>query len=156
MTFQRARIFNQAILPCAADAAWAYLIDWAGTARQGSPSASQRLSRTVVLEGGERDVPRTRVLTIDTIGVIRERLCHQDDDAMHLYYCIEGIGPHGIRNYLATTDVDAIAPGVCQITITARFDIGPGDDLIAAKAMVDLAHNRSVIGGLRAHLGLQG
>jgi hypothetical protein len=73
---------------------------------------------------------------------------------MHLYYCIEGIGPHGIRNYLATTDVDAIGEDYCQVTITARFDVGPDGDLVAGKALIDIAHNRSVIGGIRSYLGL--
>jgi hypothetical protein len=80
-----------------------------------------------------------------------ESSVHQDDAAMHLYYNIEGTGPHGIRNYLATTDVDAMCEHRCQISITARFDLAESDDLVKAKGLIDFAHNQAVIGSMRAY-----
>ena len=85
-------------------------------------------------------------------GTVRETLLYQNDDAMHLYYNIEGIGPQGVKNYLATTDVDAISPASSQVTITARFDLDAGADVVKAKSIIDLAHNHGVIGALRRYL----
>ena len=148
----RARIFNQGFVDASAESVWAYLTDWAGERRQRRPNTAMgdlALSK-ISLEGGIADIPRTRVMDFGAFGVVRETLLYQDDVAMHLYYNIEGTGPHGIRNYLATTDVDPVGDNLCQVTITARFDLAAGQELVKAKSLIDFAHNQAVIGGLRA------
>jgi hypothetical protein len=155
MAVERVRVFNQRLVDAPADKVWEYLIDWAGTRRQRRAGGMGDLTLSkLVLEGGEHDIPRTRVMEFGAFGEVRETLLHQDDAAMHLYYNIEGTGPHGIRNYLATTDVDAVGENRCQITITARFDIDEGADLVKAKALIDFAHNQAVIAAVRAFLAL--
>jgi hypothetical protein len=98
------------------------------------------------LDGKEDAIPRTRVLRFSSGLVMRETLLHQDDEAMHIYYNIEGAGAHGIRNYLATTDVDDLTDNLCQITISARFDIPSNSDVISAKSFIDTAHNIVILG----------
>jgi hypothetical protein len=152
MTFHRVRIFNQGVVEVSADRAWAYLTDWAGSKRQRRAGGMGDLTLAqITLEGAEDAIPRTRIMQFGAFGIVREKLLHQDDAAMHLYYNIEGTGPHGIRNYLATTDVDAMCEHRCQISITARFDLAESDDLVKAKGLIDFAHNQAVIGSMRAY-----
>lgn len=157
MSFERVRVINQRLVDAPADKVWAYLTDWAGTRRSRRAGGMGELTLSkIVLEGEENAIPRTRVMEFGAFGVVRETLLHQDDAAMHLYYNIEGTGPHGIRNYLATTDVDAVGDNRCQVTITARFDIEEGAELVKAKALIDFAHNQAVIGTLRAYFAPSG
>ncbi len=99
------------------------------------------------------EVPRTRVLVIDGLGTLRETVLHQSDETRHLVYNIEGVAPFGIRNYLATTDVDVVDATSSLVTITARFDVPESQDVTEAKGFIDGAHNRSVIGGMRTYFG---
>ena len=150
MAFQRVRIFNQGVVPGSADEVWAYLTDWAGQ-RRDPRRAPSRLASSITLEGQPDETPRTRVLVIEGLGTLRETLFHQSDETRHFAYNIEGVGPYGIRNYLATTDVDSIDARRCQVTITARFDLPPDADVTEAKGFIDMAHNRSVMNGLRSY-----
>lgn len=148
---QRVRIINQRIIEVSAAQAWAWLIDWAGTKRP-QPTADSSDSfalGSITLIGEPDQIPRSREVDLGPFGVLRETLLHQDDEAMHLYYNIEGVGFFGLRNYLATTDVDEIAPTRCQITITARFDMPSDVDLLKAQAVVNQGHNEVVIDGIR-------
>lgn len=155
MAFQRVRVFNQGLVQAPAAKAWDWLTDWAGTRRARSAAAaagsgSGALAFTgIQLIGGENDVPRTRVIAFPQLGEVRETVRGQCDETMHLYYTIDGEGPLGIRNYLATTDIDAVSATACLVTITARFDLAPDADVVKAKGLVDNAHNQVVIGGLR-------
>jgi hypothetical protein len=156
MAVQRVRVFNQGLVEVSADKAWAYLTDWAGTKRQRRSTGMGELALAQIkLEGSEDQIPRTRVMEFGAFGIVRETLLRQDDAAMHIYYNIEGVGPHGIKNYLATTDIDALSETRCQVTITARFDLDSADDLIKAKALIDFAHNQAVIAGMRAYFAAQ-
>lgn len=152
MGFNRARIINQSFVSGPAEAAWDILTDWHNTHRlrtESSASSPLAVDR-VELIGEEDKVPRTRVFYFKAEGmpVVKETLLHQDDETMHLYYNIEGIGPVGIRNYLATTDVDRISDDLCQMTITARFDLPKDGDIVMAKNIINVAHN-GVIAGLQ-------
>jgi hypothetical protein len=150
--FVRARVFNQGMVEAPADKVWGYLTDWAGSRRQRPPGGGGMGDLTlakVTLEGGQDDIPRTRAMEFGPFGVVRETLLRQDDAAMHIYYNIEGTGPHGIRNYLATTDIDAVAENRSQVTIMARFDVA-ASELVKAKSLIDFAHNQGVIEAMRA------
>lgn len=151
--YQRAHITNQGLVEAPAKDVWAFLVDWAGTQRGGlkgnnSPGAGDLSFSKVELIGEENEIPRTRVFHFEKLGTIRETLLYQNDEAMHLYYNIEGEGPLGIRNYLATTDIDATGDRMSQVTITARFDLSTGEDIARAKGLIDAAHN-GVIGAMR-------
>lgn len=145
---ERVRIINQSFVPVSAEKAWEYLTDWAGSNRQRGSGMGDLTLASITLEGAMTDIPRTRVMEFGAFGVIRETLLHQDDHAMHIYYNIEGVGPHGVRNYLATTDVDPVDSENCQITITARFDLENGADVAKAKNVIDFAHNQGVFGAM--------
>lgn len=152
MAFKRARIINQSYVSGSAEAAWDILTDWHRTERLRTDSSEKSALAVdrVELEGAEDAVPRTRVFYFQdpAMPVVKETLLHQDDETMHYYYNIEGIGPAGVRNYLATTDVDPISDNLCQVTITARFDLAEGGDIIMAKHIINSAHN-GVIAGLQ-------
>jgi hypothetical protein len=143
MRYRRINIVNRSLIDGPAQAAWDYLTDWARTRARPAPAGAPNAIglKSIQLEGGATDIPRTRVLTFETLPTIRETLLRQDDETMHIQYNIEGIGPYGIRNYLATTEIDALGDTLCQATITARFDLADSDDPVAAKAFIDAAHN---------------
>jgi hypothetical protein len=150
---QRVRIFNQGVVEAPAGKVWEWLTDWAGTRRIRRPTDMGDLSLAKIeLIGEHGQIPRAREMQFGAFGKVRETLLYQNDAAMHLYYNIEGTGPHGVKNYLATTDVDPISPVSSQVTITARFDLDPDADVAKAKAIIDFAHNTAVIGALRRYL----
>jgi hypothetical protein len=147
---QRVRIINQQIIEVSAAQAWAWLTDWAGSEHPLNGATLNDLPlASVTLIGEPDEVPRTREIDWGPLGVLRETLLYQDDETMHLRYNIEDTGPFGLRNYLATTDVDEVSPSCCQITITARFDVPPGGDLLKAQAVINQGHNDIVIEGIR-------
>lgn len=156
MPIQRGRIFNQGYVNVSAAKAWAYLTDWAGSNRQRSGANLGDLTLAkVVLEGRPDQIPRTRAMEFGALGVVRETLLHQDDATMHIYYNMEGTGPYGLTNYLATTDIDDMGPNLCQVTLSARFDIPEGGDAAKIKALIDLAHNQGVIGAMQRYFAAQ-
>ena len=155
MGFNRARIFNQETVRAPAEQVWDVLTDWHRVERmrtEESSSGSFAVSK-VELDGEEGQTPRTRVFYFndERMGVVRETLFHQDDETMHFYYNIEGIGPAGVRNYLATTDVDPISESTCDVTITARFDLPDDLSMGTAKSVINAAH-LGVINGLKVNL----
>lgn len=158
MAFQRVRVFNQGGVDASAAAAWEWLTDWAGTRRArkaaaaGAGAGGALAFSGIQLVGGENDVPRTRVIDFPALGEVRETVRFQSDETMHLVYTIDGKGPLGILNYLATTDIDPVSDSSCLVTITARFDLPAGLDVVKAKGLIDGAHNNVVIGGMRRDL----
>jgi hypothetical protein len=150
---QRVRIYNHGTIQAPAAKVWEWLTDWAGTRRTRRPADVGDLTLAKIeLIGEHGQIPRAREMRFGAFGAVRETLLYQNDDAMHLYYNIEGTGPCGVKNYLATTEVDAISPISSMVTITARFDLDPGADVVKAKSIIDLAHNNAVIGALRRYL----
>jgi hypothetical protein len=150
---QRIRIHNQGTIAAPAAEVWAWLTDWAGTLRSRRPADLGDLTlSTIELIGEHGRIPRAREMQFGAFGTVRETLLYQNDDAMHLYYNIEGVGPGGVKNYLATTEVDEMSLTSSQVTITARFDLDPGADVVKAKSIIDFAHNKAVLGALRRYL----
>ncbi len=151
----RARIFNQAIINASAEEVWSVLIDWGGIEkleRKDIDPGVFKLDR-VELIGDPKRTPRTRVIHFaSSMAPIREILLNQDDRLMHLSYCMDGEGPMGMHNYLATTDVDRISPELSQVTVTARFDIPSSKDVVGAKAVIDGAHIGAVISNIEHYL----
>jgi len=158
MSFRRARIINQDIVRAPAEQVWDVLTDWHNThrLRTNEPPGPFSVDR-VELDGQPDRTPRTRVFHFkdERMGIVRETLLRQDDEALHYYYNIEGIGPAGVRNYLATTDVDPISDSECQVTITARFDLADDMEMLRAKNIINAAH-LGVIKGLQFNLEKSG
>ena len=158
MSFRRARIINQDIVRAPAEQVWDVLTDWHNThrLRTNEPPGPFSVDR-VELDGQPDRTPRTRVFHFkdERMGIVRETLLRQDDEALHYYYNIEGIGPAGVRNYLATTDVDPISDSECQVTITARFDLAEDMEMLRAKNIINAAH-LGVIKGLQFNLEKSG
>ena len=158
MSFRRARIINQDIVRAPAEQVWDVLTDWHNThrLRTNEPPGPFSVDR-VELDGQPDRTPRTRVFHFkdERMGIVRETLLRQDDEALHYYYNIEGIGPAGVRNYLATTDVDPISDRECQVTITARFDLADDMEMLRAKNIINAAH-LGVIKGLQFNLEKSG
>jgi len=158
MSFRRARIINQDIVRAPAEQVWDVLTDWHNThrLRTNEPPGPFSVDR-VELDGQPDRTPRTRVFHFkdERMGIVRETLLRQDDEALHYYYNIEGIGPAGVQNYLATTDVDPISDRECQVTITARFDLADDMEMLRAKNIINAAH-LGVIKGLQFNLEKSG
>jgi len=154
----RARIFNQGFVEASAEKTWAALSDWAGVVKLRTPGSSKSPLAVdrVELEGDPESTPRTRVFYFKSpdLPEVRETLLYKNDEVRHLYYNIEGVGPAGLINYLATTDVDEISDAKCLVTITARFDVPDGADIVQAKSIINVAHT-SVIAGLNAYCSKQ-
>ena len=161
MSFRRARIINQDIVRAAGGAG----MGCADRLAQ-HPSAQNRASplrgRSSVEQGGTRRAPRQYAthprfpLSRTNAWALFAKPCSiRTMRALHYYYNIEGIGPAGVRNYLATTDVDPISDSECQVTITARFDLAGDFDMLRAKNIINAAH-LGVINGLQFNLEKSG
>jgi len=135
-----------------AEAFWNILMDWpAILSWMRAENPPVKLTK-VELAPGHRvgQIPCTRLCHVDDSGlppdlkippVSAETLLHADHEARMIYYCIEGEGPFGMRNYLATTEVDEITPGRARITCSGRWDLPTGTprDLVqsAVKSIYD-------------------
>jgi hypothetical protein len=108
------------VVPVAAEDYWQLLLDWPAILDwmrvEGRPVPLVK----VELAPGHRvgTLPCTRNCIFDVSKlppgivipeVVPETLLHVDHEARFLYYNMEGLGPFGLRNYLATTTVAAPA-----------------------------------------------
>ncbi|MFA5631437.1 MAG: SRPBCC family protein [Porticoccaceae bacterium] len=118
----------------AADAYWRLLLEWDGILRWMRAENRPIPLVEVKLKSGHRhgQVPCTRLCRVDTAAlpegvaipeVSAETLLHFDDEARMIYYCIEGEGPFGMRNYLAITEVDELGPERSRITCRGRWEL---------------------------------
>ncbi len=136
--FTRVHPYASGVVPAAAADYWAMLTDWPAILTWMRIENGQPVPLTKVeLAPGHvvGRVPCTRNCYFDTTqlppGVVipecvPETLLHFDPVARHLYYNMEGEGPFGLRNYLATTEVDELGPESTRVTCTGRFDL-PSD-----------------------------
>jgi hypothetical protein len=111
---------------------WALLLDWPAILDwmrvEGRPAPIVAVTLRAGHELGK--VPCSRDITFDTAtlpGVIpeliTETLLHADPVARVIYYNMEGTGPFGLRNYLATTEIDDLGSGRCRVTCSSRLDL---------------------------------
>ena len=128
----RAQVSDE--VPVAASAYWELLCNWPAILDwmrvEGRPVPLVK----VELKPGHRlgELPCTRDCYFDLSKVppgitlpevVPETLLYVDPVARFLYYNMEGIGPFGLRNYLATTEVDEVSPESCRVTCSGRFDL---------------------------------
>ncbi len=76
--------------------------------------------------------------------VVPETLLHVDPEARFIYYNMEGEGPFGLRNYLATTEVDELGPDRCRVTCSGRFDLPQGAPAELVKAAIESVYDSIV------------
>ncbi len=84
--------------------------------------------------------------------ILQETLLHVDDEARFIYYNIEGVGPFGLRNYLATTEVDELGENETRIICRSRFDAPSDAPVELLKAFIESIHSEGVIRGFRSTL----
>ena len=136
--YNRIRPYATGEVEVSADAYWELLTDWPAILdwmriTDGLPVP---LVKVELAPGHSVDrLPCTRNCYFDTSALppgviipdrVPETLLHRDPIARTIYYNMEGVGPFGLRNYLAITEVDEVAPGRTQVTCSGRFDL-PAD-----------------------------
>ncbi len=158
----RSHATREGVLNVSANRAWALLTEWEAVLKWWDnrvPGDAMRLSG-VELEGDRNAVPRTRVLTRSNATqsglplVNRETLLLQDDDLMRIYYDADDGVIAGVRNYIATTYIDAIAQDSCRVTCDSRFDVTPDQDANEVRLRVESVYD-GIICGFRDYFSKQ-
>ena len=137
MAYQRVRACVSDEVPVPAQAFWDILLDWPGILkwmpRQDGPVPLIRVELTQGHEVGKLPCTRNCIFDVSRLppGVsipecVPETLLHVDPVARLINYNMEGEGPFGLRNYLATTEVDELGPMRTRVTCTGRFDLPEG------------------------------
>ena len=137
MGYVRVRAHASDEVDAPADAYWAMLTDWPAILDwmrvEGRPVPLVAVDLAPGHEVGT--LPCTRNCRFDVSAlppgvvipeVVPETLLHVDPVARFLYYNMEGEGPFGLRNYLATTEVDDLGDGRSRVICTGRFDLPDG------------------------------
>ncbi len=153
MKFNRVRVQLCNDVPVAAADYWEILLDWPGIKKwmpdmdKGGPVP---LLRSPLKEGHEvGKLPCTRNCIFDVSGLppgiaipecVPETLLHVDHVARFIYYNMEGEGPFGLRNYLATTEVDEISPTLSRVTCAGRFDLPEGAPTDLVKGVIEAVY----------------
>jgi len=151
----RAQISNE--VSVAAEDYWRVLLDWPGIKKwmpdmaDGGPVP---LLRSPLKEGHELGkLPCTRKCIFDVSGLppgitipecVPETLLHVDHMARFIYYNMEGEGPFGLRNYLATTEVDELGPTLTRVTCSGRFDLPEGAPVELVKGVIEAVYTSIV------------
>jgi len=132
--YQRIRVEVTDEVEASADEYWALLTDWPAILtwmrEEGRPVPLVRVELAPGHEVGR--LPCTRNCHFDVSALpagvqipacVPETLLHVDPTAKFIYYNMEGEGPFGMRNYLATTTVDDLGAGRARVTCSGRFDL---------------------------------
>jgi Polyketide cyclase / dehydrase and lipid transport len=148
MKFNRVRTgYSKEVIVAAGDY-WNVLLDWQGILKwMPTEGAAVPLVR-VELEPGHAAgrLPCTRNCYFDLSALppgvaipecVPETLLHVDPVARTIYYNMEGQGPFGMRNYLATTEVDEIGPRLTRVTCSGRFDLPEGAPVDVVRAVIE-------------------
>ena len=162
--FQRVRTYRSAEIPVAARDYWKVLTDWPAVPdwmpKENAPVPLVKVD----LEKGHRvgKTPCTRICYFDTSklppgldpsalpSIIAETLLYVDEAAMFIYYNMEGVGPFGMRNYLATTTVDEMGPSQARVTCSGRFDVPEGGPADLVKGFIEGVYEHGIIHGISA------
>lgn len=152
----RATAFSTGEVPVSADAFWKVLRQW-DAVMQWVPGLHEDppapVSGCELRPGHSVDVlPCTRIVHLESDGsyppYLEETLLYVDEEAKFVYYNVEGVGVAGMRNYLATTTIDALGPDSCRVTCSSRFDVPEGGPVDMIRDFLQAVYTRSVIKGM--------
>lgn len=150
MKFIRVRSKSTNEVPVSAQDYWDVLLDWPGIKKwmpdvaDGGPVPLLRSPLKAGHELGK--LPCTRHCIFDLSGLppgitipecVPETLLHADPVARLIYYNMEGEGPFGLRNYLATTEVDELGTHRCRVTCSGRFDLPEGAPVDLVRGVIE-------------------
>jgi hypothetical protein len=132
--YNRVRAQVSDVVPVAAQDYWALLLDWPAILDwmrvEGRPVPLVKVELAQGHVVGKLPCTRNCIFDVSKLPpgivipeVVPETLLHVDDEARFIYYNMEGLGPFGLRNYLATTEVDELGPQSCRVTCSGRFDL---------------------------------
>jgi hypothetical protein len=135
--YQRVKAELSDEVPVSVEAYWKVLLDWPGILKWMRVDGRPVPLSKVELKPGHvlGKLPCTRNCYFDVSGLppgvvipecVPETLLHVDPVAHFIYYNMEGEGPFGLRNYLATTTVDSLGPERSRVTCSGRFDLPEG------------------------------
>jgi uncharacterized protein YndB with AHSA1/START domain len=128
--YQRARVELNAEIAASAGDAWALLTDWAGILRWWPAHPPVRILH-VALDGDPGVVPRTRLITVQDGPRGVETLLQADPVARRIYYDMADGGIPILRNYVATTTIDALGTDRCAMNFSSHFDVMAEDESMA-------------------------
>lgn len=150
--FQRVRAHASDEVEVAAADYWGLLLNWPAILDwmrvEGRPVPLVRVELADGHQVGR--LPCTRNCWFDVsqlpAGVVipecvPETLLHADPVARFIYYNMEGEGPFGLRNYLATTEVDELGPNRSRVTCTGRFDVPEGAPADLVKTVIESVYD---------------
>ncbi len=150
--FTRVRVGLSDVVDSPADVIWDILLDWPAILDwmrvEGRPVPLIEVTLKPGHELGK--LPCSRLCRFDLSAlppgivireVVPETLLHVDADARFLYYNMEGEGPFGLRNYLATTEVDCLGSGRSRITCSGRFDLPVGAPAELVKGVIESVYD---------------
>jgi hypothetical protein len=153
--YQRVRAGLSSEVDAAAADYWDLLLDWPAILSwmrvEGRPVPLVRVELAPGHEVGR--LPCTRNCWFDTAqlppGVaipecVPETLLHVDPVARFIYYNMEGEGPFGLRNYLATTEVDELGPDLSRVTCAGRFDLPEGAPADLVRQVIESVYDSVV------------
>jgi Polyketide cyclase / dehydrase and lipid transport len=168
--YVRVRTLRSAELPVSAQAYWDMLLDWQGIMKwMPQKDAPVPLVKVELRPGHRPDrTPCTRDCYFDTSNlpagiphdavpqIVAETLLHEDAEAGFIYYNMEGIGPFGMRNYLATTEVDERGPDRVYVTCAGRFDLPEGAPVELVKGFIESVYQTGILHGISDTIQRQG
>jgi hypothetical protein len=160
--YARVRTLKSAEIPVSFENYWDVLLDWQGVLKWMPQENAPVPLVKVELQPGHRPdrPPCTRNCHFDTSNlppgiprsampeIVPETLLHLDKEAGFICYNMEGEGPFGMRNYLATTEVDMLGPQTTRVTCSGRFDLPEGAPAEMVKAFMEGVYETGIIHGI--------
>jgi hypothetical protein len=148
-------------VPVSAEDYWAAVLDW-GAVLEWMPKDSPPVPiKRCELEVGHRPgvFPCTRILHVDMAklplqaqaavpSALRETVRHADGVAKFLYYTLDSPAPFGLRNYVATTEVNDIGSNRAYVVNSGRGDLPidvPPEPIVA---LFEDTYARAIIEGI--------
>jgi len=163
--YQRIDVRRAGDVPVAAADYWRVLLDWDKIPLWMPTDPAPVPIDRVEIAAGHRlgSLPCTRNVFFDLNrlppGVpkeilpelVPETLLHVDEVARFIYYNMEGVGPFGMRNYLATTTVDERGPSLSYVTCSGRFDLPVGVPPESVSGFIGAVYD-GIIHGIGAYI----
>jgi hypothetical protein len=143
------------VVPVAAEDYWQLLLDWPAILDwmrvEGRPVPLVKVELAPGHMVGKLPCTRNCIFDVSKLPpgivipeVVPETLLHVDHEARFLYYNMEGLGPFGLRNYLATTTVDEVDAQSCRVTCSGRFDLPEAAPVDLVKGAIESVYDSIV------------